>query len=155
MLPRFGFNNCIRNIFPMRIFFFQPPLVLQLLGCGRALSSVNLCLPQVHASKVSISSEFPIWTTTWVPTLPSFIPQPKFPNNRELLVGLISDFIRSGRTQWNLGALQSVFDAASVYEISKIRISFLGFDSCTTPIQQLYNNPSHEDEPQYVGPTLM
>jgi hypothetical protein len=29
------------------------------------------------------------------------------------------------------------------------------FDSCTTPIQQLYNNPSHEGGPQYVGPTLM
>jgi hypothetical protein len=31
----------------------------------------------------------------------------------------------------------------------------MGFDSCTTPIQQLYNNPSHEGGPQYVGPTLM
>jgi hypothetical protein len=31
----------------------------------------------------------------------------------------------------------------------------LGFDSCTTSIQQLYNNPSHEGGPQYVGPTLM
>jgi hypothetical protein len=31
----------------------------------------------------------------------------------------------------------------------------LGFDSCTTSIQQLHNNPSHEGGPQYVGPTLM
>jgi hypothetical protein len=31
----------------------------------------------------------------------------------------------------------------------------LGFDSCTTLIQQLYNNPSHEGGPQYVGSTLM
>jgi hypothetical protein len=30
-----------------------------------------------------------------------------------------------------------------------------GFDSYTTPIQQPYNNPSHEGELQYVGPTLM
>jgi hypothetical protein len=30
-----------------------------------------------------------------------------------------------------------------------------GFDSCTTSIQQLYNNSSHEGGPQYVGPTLM
>jgi len=29
------------------------------------------------------------------------------------------------------------------------------FDSCTTPIQQLYNNPSHEGGPQFVEPTLM
>jgi hypothetical protein len=26
----------------------------------------------------------------------------------------------------------------------KKRQKFLGFDSCTTPIQQVYNNPSHE-----------
>jgi hypothetical protein len=25
----------------------------------------------------------------------------------------------------------------------------------TTPIQQLYNNPSHEDESHILGPTLM
>jgi hypothetical protein len=33
--------------------------------------------------------------------------------------------------------------------------NLMGFDSCTTPIQQLYNNHSHEGGPQYVGPTLM
>jgi hypothetical protein len=32
---------------------------------------------------------------------------------------------------------------------------YWGVDYCTTPIQQLYNNPSHEGGPQYVGPTLM
>jgi hypothetical protein len=31
----------------------------------------------------------------------------------------------------------------------------MGFDSCTTPIQQLHNNPSHNGRPQYVGLTLM
>jgi len=31
----------------------------------------------------------------------------------------------------------------------------MGFDSCTIPIQQLYNNSSHEGGPQYVGPTLI
>jgi len=34
-------------------------------------------------------------------------------------------------------------------------VAYTGFDSCTIPIQQLYNNPSHEGGPQYVGPTLM
>jgi len=36
-----------------------------------------------------------------------------------------------------------------------IYIYIRGFDSCTTPIQQLYNNPSHEGGPQYVGLILM
>jgi hypothetical protein len=30
-----------------------------------------------------------------------------------------------------------------------------GFDSYTTPSQQLHNNPSHEGGPQCVGSTLM
>jgi len=28
---------------------------------------------------------------------------------------------------------------------------YMRFDSCTTPIQQLHNNPSHEGGPQYIG----
>jgi hypothetical protein len=34
-------------------------------------------------------------------------------------------------------------------------VNISGFDSCTTPIQQLYNNLSYEGGPQYVGLTLM
>jgi hypothetical protein len=30
-----------------------------------------------------------------------------------------------------------------------------GFDSCTTPSQQVHNNPSHEGGPQCVELTLM
>jgi hypothetical protein len=34
--------------------------------------------------KVNRSSSSPIWTSNWVPTLPSFKPRPKFPYNRNL-----------------------------------------------------------------------
>jgi hypothetical protein len=57
--------------------------------------------------------------------MPSFLPQPKFPNNREFPVGFMSDFIHVGTTQWNLEALRSVFDEVSVSEISKICISLI------------------------------
>jgi hypothetical protein len=73
--------------------------------------------------QVSISSDFPIWTIAWIPTLPSFIPKSKFPNNKEQPVGSISDFIQIGTNQWNLNALASVFDNVLVLEISKIHIS--------------------------------
>jgi hypothetical protein len=55
--------------------------------------------------------------------LPSFIPQLRSPNNRSLPVVFISDFIKVGMNQWNLNALNSVFDEASVVEILKIHIS--------------------------------
>jgi hypothetical protein len=39
--------------------------------------------------------------------------------------------------------------------VSSITFFKKGFDSCTTPSQQVYNNPSHEGRPKCVGPTLM
>jgi hypothetical protein len=41
------------------------------------------------------------------------------------------------------------------FRLQFLRQFNLRFDSCTTPIQQPYNNLSHEGGPQYVGPTLM
>jgi hypothetical protein len=35
------------------------------------------------------------------------------------------------------------------------KVYFMGFDFCTTLIQQLYNNSSHEGGPQYMRPTLI
>jgi hypothetical protein len=75
--------------------------------------------------QVSTCSNYPFWTTAWIPTMPSFLPQPKFPNNREFPVGFILDFIHASTTQWNLEALRSVFNEISVSEISKIRISLI------------------------------
>jgi hypothetical protein len=44
--------------------------------------------------------------------------------------------------------------ALSIFSIRNA-IIFLGFDSCTTPIQQLYNNLSHEGGFHVLGLTLM
>jgi hypothetical protein len=61
-------------------------------------------------------------------------------------------FLRIEQSQWK--CYQLLVDNV-VAQLSLKVIKEMGFDSCTTPIQQLYNNPSHEGGPQHVGPTLM
>jgi hypothetical protein len=73
--------------------------------------------------QVAVTFDFPIWTTSWVPTLPNYKPLPKFPNNRNLPIGFISDFILPGTARWNHQALDRCFDSISVQEIAKNHIS--------------------------------
>jgi len=112
-LQRFRFSNFIKNIFLMGIYFW-PPIVPQHLGFGNEFRSVNPCLPLMLVFKylLALISQFGL-QLGFLLCLHFFLSQ----NSQ------ISNFIRAGTTQWNLEALQSVFDVASVYEISKIRIS--------------------------------
>jgi hypothetical protein len=71
----------------------------------------------------AVSSHLPIWCTPWIPTIPDFRPSPKFPNNRNQASFLISDFINPVTSSWNLPMLNAIFDASSVQEILKVRIS--------------------------------
>jgi len=48
----------------------------------------------------------------------------------------------------------SGFKGRRLLTANRLPIYIKGFDYCTTLIQQLHNNPSHEGGPQYVGPTL-
>ncbi|GLT55081.1 hypothetical protein SLA2020_282310 [Shorea laevis] len=63
---------------------------------SKALLSENVCL------QVSRFSHFPIWATSWVPTLPSFKPLPSHPDNRCLPSLLISDLIQLDRCNGKL-----------------------------------------------------
>jgi hypothetical protein len=69
--------------------------------------------------QVAVKSDFPIGTTLWVPILPHCKPLPKFPQNWNLPIGFISDFILPGTGKWNHQALDSI----SAQEIAKIYIS--------------------------------
>jgi hypothetical protein len=74
-----------------------------ILHCKSLLTS-GACL------QVSINSHFPIWTTSWIPTLPNFKPTSKFPSNKEQLSLFISTIL-------------SLFDDLSTQEILNIYIS--------------------------------
>lgn len=73
--------------------------------------------------QASKNSNFPIWTTAWIPTIPSFKPSPRFPNNHIQPSLYISNLIHHGTLEWNTIAINSIFDEASAKEISKIHIS--------------------------------
>jgi hypothetical protein len=52
--------------------------------------------------RVSTSSHVLIWTTTWIPIIPSFRHSPKFPNNRNLPSLFVSDLILHRTTRWDM-----------------------------------------------------
>ncbi|XP_059432574.1 uncharacterized protein LOC132165893 [Corylus avellana] len=79
--------------------------------------SVGACL------KVSRSSSNSIWSSNWIPTIPSFKPMPKFPNNRNLPSLQIKDLINPFSCNWKFSSIHALFDPVSAHEILKIRIS--------------------------------
>jgi hypothetical protein len=87
-----------------------------ILHCKSLLTS-GACL------QVSINSHFPIWTTSWIPTLPNFKPTSKFPGNREQLSLFISNLFILGSSKWNISTILSLFDDLSTQEILNIYIS--------------------------------
>jgi hypothetical protein len=78
-------------------------------------------------NRIHSSSSLPIWSSTWIPSLPSFTPNPSpqisqpFPN---LLVSdlFISDQIQAAPV-WNLPLLQHLFDSVTIREILKINLA--------------------------------
>jgi hypothetical protein len=72
---------------------------------------------------VSRTSTASIWTTNWVPSLPSFRPLPKFPFNRNPRALLIRDLIDPTLSSWKAPTINSLFDPISAQAILKTRIS--------------------------------
>jgi hypothetical protein len=84
--------------------------------------------------KVSRNSSAPIWSSNWVPTIPTFKPGPKFPLNKHLFTLLVRDLIDPTLAIWKTSAIHNLFDSISANEIFKIRISEeLGTDYLWTP----------------------
>jgi hypothetical protein len=73
--------------------------------------------------KISTTSSDSIWTTAWVPSLPSYRPTPKNPNQRNLPSHSISDLIVPGTWQWDVRFLYNIFDSISAAAISRLPIS--------------------------------
>jgi hypothetical protein len=83
----------------------------------KPIISVGVCL------KVSQFSSASIWSTNWVPSIPSFKPRPKYPSNRNFQSLQIKDLIDPILYGWKPAALFSQFDPFSAQEILKTRIS--------------------------------
>jgi hypothetical protein len=73
--------------------------------------------------RVSRNSSAPIWSSNWVPTIPTFKPGPKFPFNKHLPALLVRDLIDPTLAIWKTSAIHNLFDSISANEILKICIS--------------------------------
>jgi ribonuclease HI len=73
--------------------------------------------------KISIFSSAPIWSSNWIPTIPSFKPGPKFNLNRNLPALLVKDLIDFNSASWIAPTVHNLFDLISATEILKIRIT--------------------------------
>jgi hypothetical protein len=103
--------------------FLTSPTSIAALWFWKGIQKCRSFIQSGACLQVAVTSDFPIWTTSWVPTLPNYKPLPKFPNNRNLPIGFILDFILPRTARWNHQALDSCFDSISVQEIAKIHIS--------------------------------
>jgi hypothetical protein len=64
-----------------------------------------------------------IWSTAWVPSLPSYRPSPRCPQSRYLPPLSIADLIIPGTWRWNRHLLFVLFDPASAIAVSRVPIS--------------------------------
>jgi len=64
-----------------------------------------------------------IWSTAWVPSLPSYRPSPRCPLSRYLSPLSIADLIIPGTQRWNEHLLFALFDPASTIAVSHLPIS--------------------------------
>jgi hypothetical protein len=103
--------------------FLTSPTSIAALWFWKGIQKCKSFIQSGACLKVAVTYDFPIWTTSWVPTLPNYKPLPKFPNNQNMPIGFISDFILPGTARWNHQALDRCFDSISVQEIAKIHIS--------------------------------
>jgi hypothetical protein len=72
---------------------------------------------------ISPTSPEPIWSTTWVPSLPFQRPSPRYPDSRHLPSLSISDLIIPGTRRWNSPLLYCIFDSLSANAITQLPIS--------------------------------
>ena len=72
--------------------------------------------------RVSRATTANIWTTNWVPSLPSFRPLPKFPSNRTFRAIQIRDLIDHSLLRWKAPAIFSLFEPVSAQAILKTSI---------------------------------
>jgi hypothetical protein len=88
----------------------------------KGIQKIKHFIFDVACLKVPRSSSSSIWSTNWVPSIPSFKPLPKFPFNRNIQALQIQDLIDPLLSHWIVLAIYSLFDSSLAREILKTRI---------------------------------
>jgi ribonuclease HI len=103
--------------------FLSSPISSSASWLWKGIQKIKPILLAGTCHRVSRSLAAPIWTSNWVPTIPSFKPGPKFPFNKHLPALLVRDLIDPTLHIWKSSAIHNLFDSISAKEILKIRIS--------------------------------
>lgn len=114
-------SSCVTNTSGM-VISLPRHILPTLLGYGKVFYMLSLYFNQEHACKSQIF-DFPIWTTSWIPTIQNFKPLSKFPNNLNFPSPLIFDLINPNSLSWMTITINSIFEEISAREILKIKIS--------------------------------
>ena len=102
---------------------FHLQIPIQLSSVGKVSRKLNLFILAGACLKVPRTSSFPLWSSNWIPSHPSFKPKPKFPSNRNFHSLQIRDLIDHILTHWKAPSIYALFDSISAQEILKTRIS--------------------------------
>ena len=93
-------------------------------------------------SRIHSSSFLPIWSSSWIPTIPAFSPSPSSLLSLPLPNLLVSDLFRydphSSLFSWNSPLFHTLFYFASVREILKTSFSSLSLDKHMDSFHKLF-----------------
>jgi ribonuclease HI len=89
---------------------------------AKGLTSANQGV-QIHNIWHSSASSESIWTTAWVPSLPSYRPSPKNPATKNLPPLAMSDLLLPDTRRWNEHLLYALFDQVLADAICRLPIS--------------------------------
>jgi hypothetical protein len=103
--------------------FLSSPSSLTASWLWKGIQKIKPIIAAGTCLRVSRTSSSPIWTSNWVPTLPSFKPGPKYPLNRNLPSLRIMDLLDPILNCWKPSTVHALFDSISASEILKTRIS--------------------------------
>jgi hypothetical protein len=103
--------------------FLSSPLPTTASWLWKGIQKIKPIIAAGACLRVSRNSSSPIWTSNWVPTLPTFKPKPKYPYNRNIPSLQIMDLIDPVRSCWKTPAIRALFDPTSADEILHTHIS--------------------------------
>jgi hypothetical protein len=104
-------------------FFSAPPHPSTASWIWKGIQKCKEYLIEGACMNVSTTSSDSIWSTGWVPSLPSYRPSPCCPQSRYLPPLSIADLIIPGTRRWNKHLLFALFDPAFAIALSSLPIS--------------------------------
>ena len=114
--------------------FLSPTSLSSSLWLWKGIQKTISFISMGACNRIHSSSSLPIWSSTWIPTLPFFTPTPSPHLTQPLPNFLVSDLFTIDQIQispvQNLPLLQHLFDFVTIREILKIHFASASEEKC-------------------------